>query len=352
MIKKMLFLILSFPVLIFSSTSQPVDVIALADLFADYCIFVSEKDLQKLHLTKGSWNPVSEETWHEYLAFLNKPTEHRVGGSGMNVLKALNNLHLNCACFGKRGSDKAGDEIQMSLMQSGIISHLQALPSPTSKVLCLITDDGERTMVTSIQNYASHPTYFLDASLFEEGKLLHIEGFQIPNFAFVEEACKLAKENNLLISLDLGSANLLSCYKESFAYFLSNYVDILFCNAREAAALTGESPKKAVLTLHQQGPIVVVTNGKEGGWVAYDNHIDSYNALPSDVIDTTGAGDFFAAGFLYAYLQGYALITCTRTGAKLASHVIQYVGADLSPMMWTLSAVEIDDILMQSLVVR
>ncbi len=347
-----LFIICLFPIFLLSQCkSNSVEVIALADLFVDYTIFVNDQDLQELGLSKGSWNPLSEKEWNRSLARLGIAPSYRVGGSGMNVIKALHQLQQKCACIGKKGDDPLGKEVEEKLLSMGILTALQPVPSSTSKVLCLITEDGERTMLTLIQDYASHPG-FLEPLFFEKAKLLHIEGYQIVNFPFVVEACKLAKKYNLLISLDLGSANLLSQYRQEFQEILTSYVDIVFCNAQEAKAFVNLPPKLAAMELQKYCKIAVVTNGKKGGWIAHGKSSDPFRAFESHPVDTTGAGDFFAAGFLYSYLQGYSPKTCTLSGAKLASYVIQYQGTDLPPLVWTLSAMEIDDLLTHSLVLR
>jgi sugar/nucleoside kinase (ribokinase family) len=145
---------------------------------------------------------------------------------------------------------------------------------------------------------------------------------------------KLAKEANCKVSIDLSDSWTVSRHKETLQYLLSNYVDIVFANEDEVLALTGLSPEDGCLKLQEICPIAVVTLGPDGCLVGHKDKIITVATYPATVLDTTGAGDLFACGFLYGYLHNYPLLACARIGNRLGSSIVEVIGAELPKEKW------------------
>jgi sugar/nucleoside kinase (ribokinase family) len=163
--------------------------------------------------------------------------------------------------------------------------------------------------------------------LFEGYNILYLEGYLINNFPLVETACKIAVENKMLIALDLASYNVVEESRDAFRKVIKEYVDILFANEQEAMAFTGFEPEKALPLLSEMCEVVVLKVGAEGSWVKGGEEIVKVSAFPVECVDTTGAGDLYAAGFLYGYARELNLETCGIMGSLMAGKVIETVGA-------------------------
>jgi sugar/nucleoside kinase (ribokinase family) len=147
-------------------------------------------------------------------------------------------------------------------------------------------------------------------------------------------AASKAKEAGLKIALDLASFNVVEANMDTLNELVDNYVDIVFANEEEAKSFTGLSPEKALQNLASRCEIAVVKIGKEGALIQKGDEKIHVPAIGTEVIDTTGAGDYFAAGFLAGLAKGYNLEQSGKLGSLLASKVIRVVGAELSSADW------------------
>jgi len=258
------------------------------------------------------------------------------GGSCANTIKGLASLGEKCGFIGKIGRDSVGQLYKDSMSQRGVIPLMtESINARTGEVICLITPNGERTMKAFLGASLQMTENDLLPQDFAGVKLLHVEGYSIYNEPLTLKAMQLAKQNGSMVSLDLGSFELVRQFKPLLLDMLRNYVDIVFSNSEEARELMGgvpgrDVPEKCVDYLAKYCKVAVVMMGKDGCWVKSGN--EKYKC-PADVvanpIDTTGAGDLFAAGFLYAYLQGYTLQQCARMGALSGKEVLFVMGAEV-----------------------
>ena len=145
---------------------------------------------------------------------------------------------------------------------------------------------------------------------------------------------QLAKELGIRISIDLSSFGIVEQYKETLNQLISDYVEIVFCNEAEIVALTGLSPEAGCLELQKICPVAVVTLGAEGCLIGHRGTVTAVPPFPANVIDTTGAGDYFAAGFLYGYLRDNPLERCGRIGNRLGSAIVEVISAELPQENW------------------
>jgi sugar/nucleoside kinase (ribokinase family) len=236
-------------------------------------------------------------------------------------------LGADTGFIGSIGRDETGDFFESDMKKAGVNTLLIRRNSPTGTAVALITNDSERTFATHLGAAVELNADDLKPMLFDGYDILYLEGYLINNFQLIEMACKLARDNGMLVTLDLASFNVVEEYSESFKKIVEEYVDILFANEQEAKAFTGLEPEKALPVLSGMSETVILKVGAEGSWLKRDNELIKVSAFPVECIDTTGAGDLYAAGFLYGLAKGLNLERCGIIGSLMAGKVIEIVGA-------------------------
>lgn len=254
------------------------------------------------------------------------------GGSAPNVIRGLASLGEHCAFHGPIGNDSFGSHFIQNLKERGITPFLTPIPNhPTLNILCLVTPDGQRTFrVIDVETNC----FVLQEEAFEKRDLVLFEAYLLRKCKWVELAFQKARASGAKISLDLSSYQIAEQFQSTLLHLISNYVDILFANEDEVFALTGLPPEEGCRYLQTLCPISVITLGPKGCLVGHDNEILSIPAFPAIPIDTTGAGDLFASGFLYGYLNHLPLSICAQMGNKLGSAIVEIDGATLPPEKW------------------
>ncbi|MCB1109974.1 MAG: adenosine kinase [Chlamydiia bacterium] len=309
-------------------------VVTLSAAIIDHYFFITDDQLRLMTNEKGGWAPIDYPTLSSILE-KNKGVSKMVpGGSGANVIKGLSHLGEKCAIIGKVGSDDKGEYYWKKMQEIGITPLLEKGPLPTGQAICLITPDGERTFRTYLGASHSLADFDINPKIFEKAKLFHIEGFQLVDPDLVIRTLKMARKAGLKISMDLGNPEIVRRNKEFIHDILDKYIDILLCNEREAKELTGLSATSACDKLSAFCEVVVVTMSERGSWARCGSEKVYMEAFSVSTIDTTGAGDLYASGFLHGYLQGEPLQKCAWMGALVASHVIRRVGAEIPEAIW------------------
>lgn len=310
------------------------DVLGIGAPFLDHVVQVSEEFLAGLPGGKGGMIPVDYQTYRKLLENCGSLPTVATGGSCANTIKGLAHLGHSCALAGKLGSDQAGRVFLNGLEKLGVASRMIKTETPTGQVICFVTPDSQRTFRSYLGSGSEMGPDDLKPEMFEGVRLVHIEGYTILNPGLTQRAMELAKDANALVSFDLASFELVESFKNPLIRLISEYVDILFANENETESLTRLSPEQGSLILKDLCEIVVVMTGKDGCWVG---HADEHIRCPAksvEPIDTTGAGDLFAAGFLHGYLNGQSLRKCAYYGALTGAEVVQIFGADLTPAVW------------------
>lgn len=311
------------------------DILGLGSPCIDLIIPVEEEFLAKIPGTKGGALMVDFESMNEIIQAAKIKPRIATGGSCANALKGLTNLGWRCAQLGRIGQDAMGDHYIDYIQKIGMISLLVPTRTPTSRVLCLITPDGQRTMrfFEGASREMSHE--FLLPHLYNGVKLVHIEGYALRNGNLVETMMKRSKEAGAQVSFDLSCFELVQEYRETILDLLEKYVDIVFANDDETFALTGLEPMEGALFLKGFCTVSVVLEGANGCWIGSSEGVFHSSAFKAQIIDTTGAGDLFASGFLYGYLKNLPLETCAYFG-NLAGHaIVEVSGAELPEERWT-----------------
>jgi sugar/nucleoside kinase (ribokinase family) len=271
---------------------------------------------------------------------LNQYSSHAViatGGSCANTIKGLASLGHRCAIYGKLGNDEMGKRFFNKMTSLGILPLVDiSVQSATQVCLCFISPDGDRTMRCHAGASIELSSLDLSPQLFQNVSLVHIEGYSLytQDPEFVPVAMQMAKQQGALISFDLSSFELVKKYKEKILHLLKNYVDIVFANGDEVKTLTGLPPEEGCEFLKNICPIAVVMVGKNGCFVGSDSGILHSEAFEAQVLDTTGAGDLFASGFLHGILEHLPLEECSHCGNKIGAAVIEVYGAEIPSAKW------------------
>lgn len=310
------------------------DILGVGAPFVDYIIEISEEELAKLPGEKGGMVIVDHKVLTSILSLAGTVPVPIPGGSGANTIRGLANFGNRCALIGKIGSDSAGKTFLDSLQRLNVTSLLLHSPTPSPQAVCLITPDGERTMRSFLGSCQEMTADDLDPHVFNGVKLVHIEGHSLFNGSLTRRAMELAKKAGAKVSFDLGSFEVVRIFKDTIIDLLSHYVDIVFANRDEILELTQMSPEKGCEVLRGYCETAIVLLGRDGCIIGYKERQVHCPAFPVDPIDTTGAGDLFASGFLHGYFQGLPLEECARYGAIVGAAVVQVRGVEIPPSGW------------------
>lgn len=305
---------------------------ALVDIMT---IVDNDNILTTLNLPKGSMQLVSSEVM---ASALKKTKGYKQilasGGSAANTINGLANLGVKTAFIGKVGKDELGDFFYNDMKKASISPTLLKGINPTGTALAIVTPDSERTFATSLGAAIELTDSDLANNLFDGYDMLHIEGYLAQNHSLIEQALKLAKNSGLKVSLDLASYNVVEENLDFLTRMVKSYVDIIFANEEEAKAFTKKSPRESLDMLAEITEIAVVKLGSHGSLIKSGNDIYEVGVIEAKPIDTTGAGDLYAAGFLYGLSKGLSLDKCGKIGSLLSGKVIEVVGPKMSKETW------------------
>lgn len=294
--------------------------------------------LSEIHLKKDAMTLINER-WEHKIEELTRDIEksQASGGSIGNTMVALARLGREPGFIGRVGNDEMGRFFESKLKGAGVHPYLIYGREMTGVAHTFITPGGNRTFGTMLgAAYYLGPNDITE-DMFKGYDMLHIEGYLVQSHELIEAICQKAKKAGLILSLDLSSFNVVSKNRTYFHHLISDYIDIVFANEGEARAFTGSFDSQeqvrhiahlcdlAVVKLGEHGSIAML----EGGRI-YQCHAVNVD----DVVDTTAAGDYFAAGFLHALTRGHRIEKCLQTGTILATEAIQVVGNELSPAAW------------------
>jgi len=303
-----------------------VDVMTLID---------NDNILEKFSLPKGSMQLVDGEKSALIKSGTSQFKRNRVsGGSAANTIHGLAMLGINTGFIGSIGKDDTGDFFENDMKNAGVKTFLTRRNSVTGTAVAIISPGSERTFATHLGAAVELDSDDLHDEYFRDFNILYMEGYLILNKALVEKACLFAKKNNMKIALDLASYNVVDAKLADFKEIIENYIDIVFANEEEAKSFTGLPPFEALNAISKLCEIAVIKVGGEGSLVKRGEEVIKIGTIQVNCIDTTGAGDLYAAGFLYGYAKGFPLDVCGQFGSVLAGHVIEIVGARMDKTRW------------------
>lgn len=300
--------------------------------------FVTIKDEQILvdfELPKGASTIVSREKFVQILQKVEPLIEKKIsGGSAANTIHGIATLGMQTGFIGKVGNDVYGDFLEEEMKESHITSFLLRDSQETGMAITFVTPDSERTFAVYLGAALELNADDLTESMFEGYDFFHIEGYLIQNYDLMRRAMALAKQAGAKISLDLATYTMVEWHRDFLKEVTEKYVDIIFANEEEALAFTGKQPEEALTELAEYTEIAIVKIGKQGAWALFEGEKIHEPAIEATPVDTTGAGDLYASGFLYGLGMGYDLRKCAKIGSLLAGNVIQYLGAKINENDW------------------
>lgn len=323
-------------------------IIGMGNALVDVLVRIDDDSLlEKLHLPKGSMQLIQEDTLSEIRKYTSGMKIHRsTGVSAGNTVCALAALGANPGFIGKVGQDETGAFFGDTLRQCGVNALLATCDLPSGIASTFISTDGERTFGTYLGAAATLMAEDLSRKMFAGYNYLYIEGYLLQDHDLMLRAVQLAKEEGLQVCLDMASYNVVEAERDFFDQLIVKYVDIVFANESEALAYTGKAPHEALEEIASKCSIAVVKTGKEGSLVKKGTEVIQLLSCPVDnVLDTTGAGDFYAAGFMYGLTCGYSLEKCVQISTILATAVIQEVGTTLPAKKWDEIKLNIESLL-------
>lgn len=295
----------------------------------------SDETLIKIGIQKGAMDMISREQMYVIRKYqANTETTQAPGGANCNTMRAISLLGGQSGFIGKVGDDNLGEFYEEALLKAGVSSYLIKTEGPSGACTVFISPDGERTMGTFLGPAPTISPDEITEDVLRNYDCIHIEGYLIVNEELVRETMKKAKRLGLKVALDLANYNIVNAYKGLLEEVIPQYVDILFANASEAEAFTGLPAQEAVKALEKQVHVALVTLGKDGSLIGSEGkfyHVDAEGGKP---VDTTGAGDNFAAGFLYGQSVGASLVQSAQIGSMLSGYVIDVVGPQVSADKW------------------
>ena len=313
---------------------KPYHVVAIGNAIVDVLSFAEDAFTAGEAMQKGTMCLIDEERAE---ALYNKmgPSTEVSGGSAANTLAGLASLGARTAFIGKVFKDQLGKIFRHDLQAVGV--EFSTPPAETGRAtarcLILVTPDGQRTMNTFIGACNELYEQDIDAGLIANAQIVYGEGYMWDmdcTKQAMKKAFKLAKESGAKVAFTLSDVFCVQRSRDEFLSMIEHDVDILFCNEAEVRALYPDDDFPAILDkLQGKCEIVAVTTGDRGSVIlTKDGRRTHVDAVPvHEVIDTTGAGDLYAAGFLYGYTHGMNIRECGRLGSACASDIITHLGA-------------------------
>jgi sugar/nucleoside kinase (ribokinase family) len=301
-------------------------------------ILVQMKDdslINELGLPKGSMTMIDDKEAEKIAMLLDgKPYPMVSGGSAANTIHGIAKLGGKCGYLGKINKDEFGEFFEKDLKDAGIDTSLLRGKAATGRANTFISADSERTFATYLGAAVEIVPDDITEMLLKKYGVLHIEGYLIYNVGLLNKVLPMAKQMGILVSIDLASYNVVEDNIGFLKEIIPQYVDLVFANEEEAKAYTGKEPEGALDEIAGQCEIAIVKVGKNGSLIKSKGNKYTVGVIESVPLDTTGAGDQYAAGFIYGLDLGVSLDKCGELGALLAGKVIEKYGARIPEEDW------------------
>lgn len=321
---------------------------ALTDILA---VLPDETLLKTYHLPKGSMQHVDMETGDKIWQAL-KPlgVKYVAGGSAANTITCTSIFGMPSSFIGKIGDDELGLLFKSDQEQYGVNTMLLKSEHSSGRSMVFVSGgNAERTFAVYLGAALDLVPEDLKPEYFEGHDYFHIEGYLVQNQALIRKAVELAHDAGCIISLDMASYNVVESNNAFLHDIIDRYVDIVFANETEAKAFTKlPDPKKSLEEISTHCKIAVVKVGKDGSWVRSGDEEYQIPAWPAEPVDATGAGDTYAAGFLYAHSLGMPLKVCGEIGSIIAAKVVEVIGTKMDVNRWKEADKQISQLIEQN----
>lgn len=319
--------------------AEKIDLIGVGSPVVDLLAQVNDDFVTGLEGGKGGMELVDAAGLESMVAALDSSPEVAPGGSAGNTAYAAARIGSKVSFLGKLGNCESADFYRDRFASIGAdVSRFKVGDVPNAKCLSLVTPDSERTMRTDLGAAMTLSPDEVSVADFEGVRHVHMEGYLAFNRDLMQKVLECAKEAGCTTSFDMASFEVVKASEDVLEGWLRDYIDIVFANEDEASAFfpdLGEDYKAMALAFGKLCDIAAVKLGKDGSLVAQGGEVSFVDPVVVDqAIDTTGAGDYWAGGFLSAWLKGKPLTECGRYGSILGAEVVQVLGASLAEDRW------------------
>ena len=311
------------------------NVIGIGRALVDILTRIDNDDiLKELEIRKGSMHLVDEKSTAIIENRLeNYESSMAPGGSAANTIHALSKMGIESGFISFIGKDEIGQFFENSMSSVGVKSYLFHSDTASGTARTIISADGERTFATNLGASLELNERVITSDIFKQWDYCYVEGYLIANKPVFVKTISTAKACGCKVILDLASFNVVEENRD-FLNELLPQIDIIFANEEEAKALTLMSAEESLHYIAEKVEIAVVKVGKNGSLIKRGNEVVQIGCNKIDVVDTTGAGDMYAAGFLYGLINDYDLESCGIIGNHLAESIIQVIGAKMDEERW------------------
>lgn len=311
-------------------------ILGIGNALVDILIQIENDDiLTQLELPRGSMQLVDRERANKVQnATKLFKRELLSGGSAANTIAGIAKLGAPSAFIGTISKDAMGKVFEGALIKGNIKPLLAYSEMQTGTATTLISKDSERTFATHLGAAIELSAKDLTNELFSGYDFFYIEGYLVQNHELLETAVKRAKENNQKVFLDLASYNVVEENVDFLHQIIKEYVDVVFANEEEAKSFSGLEPNEALDYIAEMCEIAVVKIGKKGSLIKKEGQVTQIGIINTNCLDSTGAGDQYAAGFMYGMALDKDMKECGRYGSILSAYVIQQYGARINDEKW------------------
>lgn len=308
----------------------------------------SDQLLEEFGLPRGSMTLVdADQSKVIYKATYSEKSELTPGGSVANTIRSMAHLGANAGFMGKISKDELGSLFEAEFEKAGVKTHLfYSDKTDTGRVMGLVSPDSERTMATYLGAGAEMVPEEMNIDIFEGYDFFYIEGYLVFNQSLIQACAEVAKKAGVKIAVDLSSFNVVEANLDFLKDLIKNYVDIVFANEEEAKSFTGLEPEEALHEIAKDCEITIVKVGKEGSMIKVGEEVTRIGVIPAKAVDTTGAGDAYAAGFFYGLTNNHSIEQCGRIAALVSGKVVEVMGPNLPDDQWSEVKTEINKIVM------
>ena len=310
------------------------DVFGVGNALLDIQARVADSVLADLHFAKGIMTLVDEPTQEQVLGKLHAAGLHRcAGGSAANTMMGVADFGGKAAYVGKVGRDEIGEFFLSDMRKMGIRIEATPITGRTGTCVVLITEDAQRTMLTNLAASSQlGPDDILEAEI-RKAKYVYIEGYLFggePTRSAALRAIELAQKHGVKVAFTVSDPFLIQDNRDLFLKLIEGPVDLLFCNLDEARALTGRHDAiECAREIHKHSENVALTLGGDGSILMHAGQVIPIEGVPVQAIDTTGAGDMYAAGILYGITNGLSWRQAGHLASHAAARVVAQMGARL-----------------------
>jgi len=317
---------------------------ALTDILA---VLPDDTLLERYHLPKGSMQHVDMETGDKIWDALKEyGVKYVPGGSAANTVTCTSIFGMPSGYIGKIGNDELGHLFKSTMEQYGVKTTMLYGTKSSGRCMAFITEaNAERTFADYMGAALEMKPEDLRPEYFQGYDYFHLEGYLVQDQELISRAAQLAKEAGCIVSIDMASYNVVESNDAFLHNLVDNYVDIVFANETEARAFTQMEPREAINEIAKHCDIAVVKVGKDGSMVQRGDEFHFIEACPAKPVDATGAGDTYAAGFMYGLAQDLPLDVCAQIGSTIAAKVVEVIGTKIDVPRWREAKIEINKLI-------